>query len=113
MFTDQQRIKRLEDDVAELHSGIRAVSALSVLAIQSVLDQMVDERLLAPTTRAEIFKRITGEAGLLSAVSELVSRSARAAIPAHIETLKHPTFPRTERERKPLLRSNVDQGGEV
>lgn len=114
MFTDRERITRLEQDVAELRAGVKAASALIVLSVQAALDQMVDERLIPSTTRTEIFKRIRKETGFIQAASEEVARSARGAIPVRFDGVNHQNAPKPaaeERVRKEQLQLRSEKPG--
>lgn len=94
MLTTNERLDKLETTVIELRAALQIAGALPVFAVQAVLDQMVDEQLLAASTRTEIFGRIRKELSVVSVGSAEIARGARNAIPyyqtkAEADEVKH------------------------
>lgn len=111
--TDRERIEILEEHVARLENELAVAGALPIFAVQAVLDEMVDRRLLASEVRTAIFETIRDGLSTVRVGSAKIGFGAMGAMPTYrrFSALKHGETPRPERARKETLRVREQKPG--
>lgn len=84
MKTTNERLNSLEVEIVALRAALQIAGAAIVFPLQEALEQMVDEGLLAASTRNEIWGRVRKQAHIIGAGSPELSRGMSSAIPHYL-----------------------------
>lgn len=103
MLTPTERITKLEEEVGELRAMFYIAGALPIFAVQSVVDQMVDEQILPAATRTEIFGRIRSGLSTIKAGSTELAMGASRALPRYTTQAEREDF----KQREAQFRANL------
>lgn len=113
MRTLEERIFALEAGQKRLRDGQTATAVAITTALQTALDQMVDDRKITAAARREIWLRFERGAAEIAALSPAVAEALRRAIPQGAMGAVIPSDPQPRQKREllrgPSQRRDADQ----
>ena len=114
MLTANERIERLEREIAELKNQLGPIGAAMVFPLSEALEQMVDKGLISAGTRNEIWGRVRKELRTAAIGSEGVASGMARAIPHYPSAGErrelNETMNRVRRETLRARQPKADEG---
>lgn len=106
-LTPNERIAKLESQIADMRLEMRVAGAFGVMLLEQTLDQLEGERLLPSETKWEIWARIAEQMDGVRAGSVHLAWGAGGAIPRRAGVIRAAP-PKTHREKLRLRMRKPD-----